>query len=148
MRYVPRLSGARPWNESRSSRGGDAKSCIRRDCRGDRRFHWESKFGGSAWAYCEELASWYLHLYDRSQADLNWDNPQVRQGAADVVSIESYRDVESHNWDRILRERGASPAEALAAVKARSRDNARVPLPWRRGHAAGFTSATPWLEIP
>ncbi|MBQ9593566.1 MAG: hypothetical protein IJR36_06810 [Lachnospiraceae bacterium] len=41
--------------------------------------NWISKFGGSAWAYIPELGKWYLHLFDRTQADLNWENPAVRE---------------------------------------------------------------------
>ena len=40
--------------------------------------NWQSKFGGSAWEYDAVTEQYYLHLFDRSQADLNWDNPQVR----------------------------------------------------------------------
>ena len=41
--------------------------------------NWESKFGGSAWEYVEQFDEYYLHLFDVSQPDLNWDNPQVRR---------------------------------------------------------------------
>ena len=41
--------------------------------------NWASKFGGNAWEYVEELESYYLHLFDKTQADLNWENPKVRE---------------------------------------------------------------------
>ncbi len=47
--------------------------------------NWQSKFGGSAWAYVPEKGKWYLHLFDRTQADLNWENPRVRAELRDVV---------------------------------------------------------------
>ena len=37
------------------------------------------KFGGSAWEYVPSLKKWYLHLFDVTQADLNWENPEVRE---------------------------------------------------------------------
>lgn len=40
--------------------------------------NWKSKFGGSAWEYVEDIDKYYLHLYDVSQADLNWENPKLR----------------------------------------------------------------------
>lgn len=40
--------------------------------------NWESKFGGSAWEYNEETGQYYLHLFDVTQADLNWENEEVR----------------------------------------------------------------------
>ena len=47
--------------------------------------NWQSKFGGSAWAYVPEKGKWYLHLFDRTQADLNWENPAVRQAVQQVI---------------------------------------------------------------
>lgn len=47
--------------------------------------NWVSKFGGSAWEYVPHLGKWYLHLFDVSQADLNWENPEVRHELAQVI---------------------------------------------------------------
>ncbi|GAA0797251.1 glycoside hydrolase family 13 protein [Spirilliplanes yamanashiensis] len=44
---------------------------------------WQSVFGGSAWERVPD-GQWYLHLFDVTQPDLNWDNPKVR---ADFVGI-------------------------------------------------------------
>ncbi|WP_251550696.1 alpha,alpha-phosphotrehalase [Neobacillus muris] len=41
--------------------------------------NWESKFGGSAWQYDETTGQYYLHLFDVTQADLNWENEKVRE---------------------------------------------------------------------
>ncbi|MGE8203650.1 alpha,alpha-phosphotrehalase [Heyndrickxia sp. NPDC080065] len=40
--------------------------------------NWKSKFGGSAWELDEKTDQYYLHLYDVTQADLNWENEKVR----------------------------------------------------------------------
>lgn len=44
--------------------------------------NWPSKFGGSAWDRVpgddSVPAQWYLHLFDSSQPDVNWDNADVR----------------------------------------------------------------------
>ena len=48
--------------------------------------NWESKFGGNAWKYDPETETYYLHLFDVTQADLNWDNPQVRSELYDVIN--------------------------------------------------------------
>lgn len=53
----------------------------------DQPTNWESKFGGNAWEYVESLDKYYLHLFDVMQADLNWDNPQVRQEMQKIVNF-------------------------------------------------------------
>ena len=47
--------------------------------------NWESKFGGNAWKYVEEFDEYYLHLFDETQADLNWKNPEVRKEMANIL---------------------------------------------------------------
>ncbi|RKJ76450.1 alpha,alpha-phosphotrehalase [Butyricicoccus sp. 1XD8-22] len=61
--------------------------------------NWQSKFGGSAWEYVPHLGKWYLHLYDKSQADLNWDNPAVREAVADVLRFWKSKGVEGFRFD-------------------------------------------------
>ncbi|MUK01332.1 alpha-amylase [Vibrio cholerae] len=43
---------------------------------------WQSMFGGPAWTRITEddggPGQWYLHLFDPSQPDWNWDNPRVQ----------------------------------------------------------------------
>jgi alpha-glucosidase len=38
--------------------------------------NWESVFGGPAWTQIAD-GQWYLHIFDSSQPDFNWDNPRV-----------------------------------------------------------------------
>ncbi len=54
---------------------------------GDLPTNWQSKFGGPAWAKFGETGLYYLHLYDPTQADLDWHNPAVRHEAAKVVNF-------------------------------------------------------------
>lgn len=44
---------------------------------------WKSVFGGSAWERLPD-GQWYLHLFDVSQPDLNWDNEEVRHEFLDI----------------------------------------------------------------
>ncbi len=46
---------------------------------------WQSLFEGSAWQYDDRRGQYYLHSYDVSQPDLNWDNPQVLKEMQDIV---------------------------------------------------------------
>lgn len=38
--------------------------------------NWISLFGGPSWTQVND-GQWYLHLFDSSQPDLNWENPEV-----------------------------------------------------------------------
>ncbi|MEX5293977.1 alpha-amylase family glycosyl hydrolase [Kocuria sp. CPCC 205268] len=38
--------------------------------------NWRSVFGGEAWSRLPD-GQWYLHLFDSTQPDLNWENPEV-----------------------------------------------------------------------
>lgn len=46
---------------------------------------WESVFGGPAWTWSEQAGAWYLHLFDPSQPDLDWRNPDVVAEGQDVL---------------------------------------------------------------
>ncbi|HAR6087683.1 TPA: alpha,alpha-phosphotrehalase [Staphylococcus pseudintermedius] len=48
--------------------------------------NWLSKFGGNAWQYDEQTDAYYLHLFDVTQADLNWDNPEVRHALYKMIN--------------------------------------------------------------
>ncbi|MBN1467862.1 MAG: alpha,alpha-phosphotrehalase [Fusobacteriaceae bacterium] len=41
--------------------------------------NWVSKFGGNTWEYVPNLDKYYLHLFDKTQADLNWENEELRE---------------------------------------------------------------------
>ncbi len=45
--------------------------------------NWDSVFGGPAWTRITEAdgrpGQWYLHIFDSSQPDFDWSNPEVRE---------------------------------------------------------------------
>ena len=45
--------------------------------------NWVAVFGGSAWSRLDD-GEWYLHLFDVSQPDLNWNHPEVRVEFQDI----------------------------------------------------------------
>lgn len=63
--------------------------------------NWVSKFGGSAWEYLPDLKKWYLHLFDRTQADLNWENKAVREELKDVIRFWKDKGVSGFRFDVI-----------------------------------------------
>lgn len=63
--------------------------------------NWVSKFGGNAWEYVEHLDEYYLHLFDVTQADLNWENPELRQEIYNVVNFWIEKGVKGFRLDVI-----------------------------------------------
>ena len=91
--------------------------------------NWISKFGGPAWASFTAASAaigitennartngfalnpagpdagdpelYYLHLFDITQADLNWHNPRVRQEMADIVEFWKGKGVKGFRFDVI-----------------------------------------------
>ena len=62
---------------------------------------WISKFGGSAWAPFGNTGKYYLHLFDETQADLNWRNPNVRKELFKVVNFWRDKGVKGFRFDVI-----------------------------------------------
>ena len=62
-------------------------------------------------------------------------------------SVEEFDDISSIDQYKVARAAGLSDTEALKAVSAYSRDNARTPMQWSAEAHAGFTSGSPWLVV-
>ncbi len=60
---------------------------------------WQSAFGGSAWEYDKQTGEYYLHSYAVEQADLNWDNPKVREEMQAVVDFWLEKGVDGFRCD-------------------------------------------------
>ncbi|PRQ12215.1 glucohydrolase [Corynebacterium sp. 13CS0277] len=63
--------------------------------------NWGSEFGGPAWRFDEVRGQYYLHIFSPKQPDLNWNNPVVRQEAADVVRFWLDKGVDGFRLDAI-----------------------------------------------
>ena len=61
--------------------------------------NWESKFRGPAWEPFGDTDKFYLSLYDETQADLNWRNPEVREKAAEIVRFWMDKGVKGFRFD-------------------------------------------------
>ena len=89
-----------------------------------------SIFGGSGWQYVPELDRYYLHNFDPSQADLDWDNPAVRAEMAEVINfwlgkgIKGFRfdviDMVSKEWDRLAMSNGPRLHDYIRELNAAS----------------------------
>lgn len=63
--------------------------------------NWQSKFGGPAWQYDEGTGQYYLTLFDKTQADLNWENEKVRAEVVDILTYWAEKGVRGFRMDVI-----------------------------------------------
>ncbi|GIH94073.1 alpha-amylase family glycosyl hydrolase [Planobispora siamensis] len=71
--------------------------------------NWQSVFGGPAWTRLPD-GQWYLHLFDPSQPDFNWRNPEVHAEFLDVLRFWLDRGVDGFRIDVAM---GLYKAEGL-----------------------------------
>ncbi|WP_392566951.1 alpha,alpha-phosphotrehalase [Utexia brackfieldae] len=79
-----------PWFKSSLDKQSPYRSFyIWRDGKADGGLpnNWQSKFSGPAWQWHPESQQYYLHLFAVQQADLNWENPQVRDEVKQVCQF-------------------------------------------------------------
>ena len=66
--------------------------------------NWVSMFGGPAWTRVTEAdgtpGQWYLHLFDSSQPDLNWRNPEVLESFDEILRFWLDRGVDGFRVDQ------------------------------------------------
>jgi trehalose-6-phosphate hydrolase len=61
--------------------------------------NWKSKFGGSAWRWHPESNQYYMHLWAPEQADLNWENENVRAELKQIVNFWADRGIDGLRLD-------------------------------------------------
>jgi alpha-glucosidase len=60
--------------------------------------NWNSVFGGSAWERIDD-GEWYLHLFDRTQPDFDWSDPEVADLFDDILRFWLDRGVDGFRVD-------------------------------------------------
>jgi len=96
---------------------------------------WKSVFGGRAWTRVTEAdgspGQWYLHLFDSSQPDFNWENPEVRAYFEDVLRFWLDRGVDGFRVDvahGMIKADGLPDWDAEQAMIAKGDTPAGTPL--------------------
>ncbi|HPI87397.1 MAG TPA: alpha-glucosidase [Bacteroidales bacterium] len=131
---------------------------------------WDSVFAEKGWGTI------YLGNHDQPRMVTRWgnDSPEYRELSSKMLTtflltmrgtpyyyfgdelgmsnikfehIEDYRDIESINMYRQVKERGGDLQAFLEAQKISARDNGRTPFQWDDSPNAGFTAGTPWLKV-
>lgn len=127
------------------------------------------------WQHALEWNALYLENHDQPRSvsrfgdDKNWwhrsatllatllltlrGTPFIYQGQElgmcnfDFTNMDSIRDVESINVDRLLKKLKIPGALRWSMIRQTSRDNARTPMQWSSAANAGFSSGEPWLAV-
>ena len=61
--------------------------------------NWDSSFTGTAWEQIGNTDDFYLHLFCKEQADLNWENPAVRNEIIDILNFWLDKGVDGFRFD-------------------------------------------------
>jgi len=61
--------------------------------------NWHSFFSGPTWELDGASGEYYLHLFDRAQPDLNWENPEVREAVYAMMNWWLDRGVDGFRMD-------------------------------------------------
>lgn len=105
MDFVPNhTSDQHAWfQESRRSRDNPKRDWyVWRDGKnGAEPNNWVSLSGGKSWEFDEQTGQYYLHSWLKSQPDLNWANPEVREAMHDAMRFWLERGVDGFRVDAI-----------------------------------------------
>ncbi|MGY1630861.1 alpha-glucosidase [Geodermatophilus sp. SYSU D01186] len=108
---VNHTSDQHPWfRESRSSKDSPKRDWywwrpprpgMTAGAPGAEPTNWHSFFSGPTWELDEASGEYFLHLFDRRQPDLNWENPEVRQAVYAMMRWWLDRGVDGFRMDVI-----------------------------------------------
>ena len=110
---------------------------------------WQSAFGGPAWSPIPGATGWwYLHLFDPSQPDLNWENPLVRAEFESILRFWFDRGVDGFRIDvanSLVKKAGYPDAGDDAEAHMELRTVARDRPHWDRDEVQDIWSS--WRSV-
>jgi glycosidase len=86
-------------------------------------------------------------LYGMAGTPYIYQGEEIGMTNVRFTQMDDYRDLETLNLYRDRLAAGYRPNGVMASIHAKSRDNARTPLPWDAGNNAGFTTGIPWIKV-
>ncbi len=107
-----------------------------------------SRFGNDSPEHREQSAkalATVLHLHRGTPYVYQGD--ELAMTNVGFTSIDQQRDIEAVNHYAAATAAGQDPADVLAALAAKSRDNARTPMQWDSSPEVGFTTGEPWIDV-
>lgn len=107
-----------------------------------------SRFGNDKkyWNKSAKMLATCLHMMQGTP--YIYQGEEIGMTNVSFKSLDDYRDIETlSSYTEQVNINGKDPAEMMAAIYARGRDNARTPMQWDDSENAGFTSGTPWIKL-
>jgi hypothetical protein len=102
-----------------------------------------SRFGDPHGAWYESATALATAYFLQRGTPFIYQGQEIGMLGGHFTRPSDFRDVESLNY------LSAHPGEGVpAGLAAISRDNGRTPMQWDSSPAAGFTSGTPWIDLP
>lgn len=107
-----------------------------------------SRFGNDSQYRVESAKMLGTFLHMQQGTPYIYQGEEIGMTNVAFDSIDLYRDIATINmYHELVEEDGMDPAEVMALIHPRSRDNARTPVQWDGSENAGFTSGTPWIGV-
>jgi len=120
--------------------------------------NWQSVFGGDAWTRVTRPdgtpGQWYLHLFDTSQPDFDWQNPWVREQFLDILRFWLDRGVDGFRVDvahGLIKEAGLpdyTPPADTGSMGGTTKPIERRPITGEPGHEHPLAESTPEEPTP
>lgn len=131
------------WQEALATRGWNS-------------LYWEnhdqprvvSRWGNDAdhWYASATALATVLHLHRGTP--FVYQGEELGMTNVSFTSIDDFRDIEAVSYfNTAVSQRGCDEEEVLSSLRRKARDNARAPMQWDAGEAAGFTSGEPWMPV-
>ena len=107
-----------------------------------------SRFGNDSEAF-REISAKMLQTFILSMraTPYIYNGDEIGMVNTNHTKIENYQDVYTINYYNQLKQKGEDYEGFLQSHSKISRDNSRTPMQWNGKENAGFTNASPWLEV-
>ncbi|HEY0211086.1 alpha-glucosidase [Acerihabitans sp.] len=106
-----------------------------------------SRFGDDGRYRVESAKMLATVLHGMAGTPYIYQGEEIGMTNACFADIADYRDIETLNLYRDRLAAGYRPQGVMAAIHAKSRDNARTPMQWDTSEHAGFSAGTPWIKV-
>ncbi|UKS55779.1 alpha,alpha-phosphotrehalase [Exiguobacterium acetylicum] len=106
-----------------------------------------SRFGDDVTYRVESAKMLATTLHGLQGTPYIYQGEEIGMPNPDFTDLSDYRDVETLNAYQEAREQGVSEDAILAAIRQKSRDNARTPMPWSDARNGGFSTSEPWIPV-